>query len=426
MAQRTIDSASLRGEYAPIAWNYFERLVKIASTSDEESESCPSTEGQWEVARVAAGWLEELGFTVKIDENGYVMGRLASNRPEAKVKLGLIAHMDTAPDFNGVGVNPRIVHFDGDVALDEAGEYHLNVEQFPQMERLIGHDLVVTDGTSLLSADDKSGMAAILTVAHLLHRHPEWPHGELRVAFTPDEEIGRGAHRFNVEAFDADFAYTVDGGEAGELEAESFNAAAAVVDFYGRSVHPGSAKGKMINAQWMAHEFLIEVDDGERPEFTENREGFLHLTGSEGDVEHARLRFILRDFEADGLDDRKQRLQKAAAKLAYEYGEDRVKLELKDQYRNMGEVVSKYPFLIKAAEEAYRLAGVEPRLVPIRGGTDGSQLSFMGLPCPNLFTGGGNFHGRFEYLSLPDFYQAIESLLHLVALFSEPDIRERR
>lgn len=411
-------------ELKTYALDYFYRLIRIASTADENSDTCPSSPGQWEVAREAEGILQELGLVTRLDHHGYVFAYLPANVEGSTVKLGLIAHMDTAMDFNGTGIHPRIEVFEDHLPLDAEGQHVLSVADFPQMERLLGHELVVTDGSSLLSADDKAGMAAILSLARYLHDHPEQPHGELRFAFTPDEEIGRGAHRFNVPAFDADVAYTVDGGEAGELEAESFNAAAAEVCFHGRVVHPGTAKGKMVNAQWLAHEYMSLLDNKERPEYTEGREGFLHLTHSSGDVESFRQHWILRDFSREGLEARKKQMDRAVRWMKERYGNEAVEIQLRDQYFNMGEIVAEHPYLIAAAAAAYEAVGVTPKHVPIRGGTDGSQLSYMGLPCPNLFTGGGNFHGRFEYLSIPEYLQCIEMLIELVALFSTDKVKE--
>lgn len=412
-------SDTMRQEIQELAKQYFLELIAVQSTSDEESENCPSTEGQWEVARLAKRRFQELGIEVSVDENGYVFAKLPSNVSHPVPKVGLIAHMDTAPDFNGAAIHPQILPFDGDLALDPEGKIRLSVEQFPSLKRCIGKSLIVTDGSSLLGADDKAGMAAILTLSAILTRHPEWSHGPLRFGMTPDEEIGRGAHRFDVTRFDADVAYTIDGGEVGELEAESFCAAQAVVTCKGNSVHPGSAKDVLINAQWLAFALLQELEGERRPEQSEGRQGFLHLTHSEGDVAEVKLHWILRDFTRQGLEEWKQCLREAVARCNARGSEDRYQVEIRDQYGNMAEVIQQHPQLLEMARKAYADAGVVPLERPIRGGTDGSQLSFKGLPCPNLFTGGGNFHGPYEYLCLEEFYQCVEMLLYLVAHFAQ-------
>lgn len=401
------------------ALTYFLDLIAIPSTADDRCEACPSSEGQWLVARRAAEILKGQGIEPEIDEHGYLMAKIPANCEGVKYKLGFIAHMDTAPDFKGTDIKARIEHFDGKIVLDAEGKYQLDCDQFPQMKSLIGHDLVVTDGRTLLSADDKAGMAAILALVAHLQKHPEIKHGELRIAFTPDEEIGRGAHLFDVAKFDADFAYTVDGGEEGELEAESFNAAGVTLCYHGKSVHPGSAKNKMINAQWLAHEFMSQLDPLARPEHTEGREGFNHLLEMTGDVESVTQRWIIRDFTSEGFAAKKADFERIAENLRTKYGEEAVDLEIKDQYFNMYDIIAQHPFLLELAEKAYHSVGVEPKLLPIRGGTDGSQLSFKGLPCPNLFTGGGNAHGRFEYLSIPEFGKCVEVLIALVEQFAQ-------
>lgn len=402
------------------ALDYFLDYVRYATTSDEESTSWPSTPGQRVLAERLAEDLRALGLEAEVDENGYVMGRLPGNRasgPEA-LRLGFVAHMDTAPDFNGADVRPRLVRYEGrPIPLDEEGQYCLSEALFPALARLRGKTLVVTDGRSLLGADNKAGIAAIMGLLAAFKERPELPHGPICVAFTPDEEVGRGAHRFDVAAFGADVAYTIDGGERGELECENFNAAAAKIRFLGRSVHPGGAKGQKINAALLARDFANQLDDGDTPQATEGYEGFFHLCDMKGSVEEAQLSYIIRDFDEAAFAGRKARLEQIAAQMNARLDRERVFVELKEQYRNMKSVIDRHPYLLALAEEAMREEGVKPLLKPIRGGTDGSQLSFKGLPCPNIYTGGGNFHGRFEYLCVEDFEELVRVLIRLCAKF---------
>ncbi len=405
--------------------DYLVSYLKIDSMSDDTTGTWPSTPGQLDMGRKLVEDFRELGIEAILDENGYVMARLASNLParENGVKLGLIAHVDTSPDMSGRDVKPRLVRYEGGpITLNEAEGIVMDPQTFPNLLKHEGHDLLVTDGTTLLGADDKAGVAAIVSLAAYLKANPELPHGELRFGFTPDEEIGSGAHRFDVEKFDADFAYTLDGGEEGELEYENFNAAGAIVRIKGRNVHPGSAKDKMINAGLLARRFSLFLPETDVPEKTEGKEGFYHLTSWESTVEEAALQYIIRDFDDLSFQARKKAMQDAAGIINDEYGAELVQVEIKDQYYNMKRQIEPYPFLIELARTAMLRAGVEPRETAVRGGTDGSQLSYKGLPCPNLFVGGENFHGRYEFLCVNTFHKAIETLIHLAGLFGEKEV----
>lgn len=405
--------------------DYLVSYLKIDSMSDETSGTWPSTPGQLDMGRRLVADFAMLGIEATLDENGYVTAKLASNQAEKErgVKLGLIAHVDTSPDMSGKDVKPRLLTYEGGtIVLNEEQGIVLDPDTFPNLLPHVGHDLLVTDGTTLLGADDKAGVAAIVSLAAYLKANPELPHGELRFGFTPDEEIGSGAHRFDVDGFDADFAFTMDGGEEGELEYENFNAASAVVKIKGRNVHPGSAKNKMINAGLLARRFSLSFPEGDVPELTEGKEGFYHLTSWQSNVEEATLSYIIRDFDDQSFQARKQAMVDAAAAINQAYGSDLVQVELKDQYFNMKSKIEPYPFLIELARTAMLRAGVQPKETAVRGGTDGSQLSYMGLPCPNLFVGGENFHGRHEFLCVNTYHKAIETLIHLVELFGEKEI----
>ncbi|MDI9497487.1 MAG: peptidase T [Bacillota bacterium] len=413
------------------ALDRFLRYVAIDTQADEEAAAAghfPSSPGQLELGRLLVAELAELGVTAEQDENGYVFASIpARHAYPAAPTLGLIAHLDTATELGGRATGAHIVRYDGTpillnhtaVAADPATPpVHLDAAVFPQLAGLEGHDLVVTDGTTLLGADDKAGIAAILGLVDILARNPGLPHPALAIGFTPDEEIGRGAERFDITAFGADVAYTLDGGAAGELEIENFNAAAARVTVHGRSVHPGSAKDRMRNAILIARRFSLAFDERQTPEHTEDREGFWHLLGISGTVETCTLDYIIRDFDANSFDARKARLQTVARALNDEFGETVVEVALREQYRNMIEHVSRHPELVERARAAMRLAGVEALEQPIRGGTDGAHLSARGLPCPNLFTGAGNAHGRYEYLDIDAFERSQLMLVHLVRLFA--------
>lgn len=398
------------------ALDYFLDYIRFDTRADENSATCPSTVGQMHLARRLKDDLEDLAIAAHVDENGYVMGFLPSNtQTEGKqLVLGLVAHMDTSPDMSGTDVKARIIEYQGgDIVLDEAGSYVMQAKTFPNLKKLIGKRLVVTDGSTLLGADNKAGVAAIMGLLARFKADPTLPHGPIAIAFTPDEEVGRGAHLFDVEKFGADVAYTIDGGEEGELEAENFNAAAATLYFQGRSVHPGSAKDQMVNASLLARDFASLLDDADTPQNSSGYEGFFHLTDMQGQVEEAKLSYIIRDFDEQGFNERKEQLLKLVDQMNADLGEERVRIEIKDQYRNMKEIVAEHPYLIELAKEAMEEVGVKPIIKPIRGGTDGSQLSFKGLPCPNIFTGGDNFHGRYEYLCVDSFEKLGEVLLRL-------------
>ena len=399
----------------------FLEYVKFDTQSDELTNLTPSTPGQMEFAQYLEGKLKELGLkNVSLDENGYLMATLPGNTDEKVPTIGFIAHLDTSPDMSGRHVNPRIVKdYDGnDIVLNAEKEIVLSPTQFPELLHYTGQDLIVTDGNTLLGADDKAGIAEIITAVEYLMAHPEIKHGDIRIAFNPDEEIGLGAHKFDVEKFGADWAYTMDGGEIGELEYENFNAAVAKVTFKGRNVHPGYAKHKMINSLRVATQFAIMLPRWETPEHTEGYEGFYHLIGIEGDVETAVLTYIIRDHDRDRFERRKKEFEHLTRKINKEFP-DCASLELKDQYYNMREKIEPVMHVIEIAEQAMRNADVTPKVVPIRGGTDGAQLSFKGLPCPNIFAGGLNFHGRYEFVPIPSMEKATQVIVEIAKLVAE-------
>jgi tripeptide aminopeptidase len=398
----------------------FTSYVKVDTQSNENSETTPSTEGQLTLANMLVEELKSIGMEeVSIDENGYVMATLPANTDKDVPTIGFLAHVDTATDFTGKNVNPQIVeNFDGNqIILNEEQNIILSPADFPELPQYKGHTLITTDGTTLLGADNKAGIAEIMTAMAYLIKHPEIKHGRIRVAFTPDEEIGRGPHKFNVEAFNATFAYTVDGGPLGELEYESFNAASAKVTFKGKNVHPGTAKGKMVNSAKIAMEFNSKLPAEEAPEHTEGYEGFFHLSSINGDVEETTLHYIIRDFDGDSFQARKDLVQKITNELRLTYGETRVELEMNDQYYNMKDKIEPVKEIVDIAYEAMENLGIKPIVKPIRGGTDGSQLSYMGLPTPNIFTGGENFHGRFEYISVDNMIKSVETIVEIAKLF---------
>ncbi|WP_434121922.1 peptidase T [Salinicoccus roseus] len=390
------------------------RYAKIDTQSDASSESVPSTYKQWDLIRLLEEELKELGMEeVETDENGYLMATLPANAEDAPV-IGFLAHVDTATDFTGKNVNPQVIDYDGgEIVLNEALGVILTPEQFPELEGYSGHTLMTTDGTTLLGADNKAGIAEIVTAMEYLIDHPEVKHGKIRVAFTPDEEIGRGPHHFDVERFGANFAYTVDGGPLGELQYESFNAAAAKVTFIGNSVHPGTAKNKMVNAGRMAAEFITRFDAEDTPEHTEGYEGFFHLININGDVEKTEVNFIIRDFDKSAFEDRKDQIIAHADALKAQYGEDRVILEMNDQYYNMRDRIEPHMEIVEYAKQAMEALDITPVIIPVRGGTDGSQLSYKGLPTPNIFTGGENFHGKFEYISIDNMEKAVQVITEI-------------
>ncbi|MBQ2046172.1 MAG: peptidase T [Muribaculaceae bacterium] len=396
----------------------FLEYVKFDTQSDELTNLTPSTPGQMEFAQYLEGKLKELGLkNVSLDENGYLMATLPGNTDEKVPTIGFIAHLDTSPDMSGRHVNPRIVKdYDGnDIVLNAEKEIVLSPTQFPELLHYTGQDLIVTDGNTLLGADDKAGIAEIITAVEYLMAHPEIKHGDIRIAFNPDEEIGLGAHKFDVEKFGADWAYTMDGGEIGELEYENFNAAVAKVTFIGRNVHPGYAKHKMINSLRVATQFAIMLPRWETPEHTEGYEGFYHMVGIEGDVEKTVLTYIIRDHDRDRFERRKKEFEHLTRKINKEFPEC-ASLELKDQYYNMREKIEPVMHVIEIAEQAMRNADITPKVVPIRGGTDGAQLSFKGLPCPNIFAGGLNFHGRYEFVPIPSMEKAVEVIVEIAKI----------
>jgi tripeptide aminopeptidase len=399
----------------------FLNYVVVETTSDPYSESFPSTKSQLDFGHTLMEEMKELGLTdVAQDEYGYVFGTIPSTIPDYKGKvLGLIAHMDTAPAASGKNVKPRMIkNYDGtEIVLNAEKKIVMTPEDFPSLKEYVGQDLVVTDGLTLLGGDDKAGVAEIMTAAEYLIGHPEIPHGPIRVGFTPDEEVGKGADFFDVKKFGADFAYTVDGGECGELEYENFNAASAFVDFTGLSIHPGSAKNKMVNALLLAMEFQGMMPEAQKPEHTEGREGFIHLDVMEGSVEHASCEYIVRDHDFDLFKEKKEYMQRVADYMNGKYGEGTVSLRMEDSYYNMKQQIEPHYFLIENVLKVYEKLDIEPKIQPIRGGTDGSRLSFMGLPCPNLGTGGHNFHGHFEYVCVQSMEKCVQVLIELVKTF---------
>ncbi len=404
----------------------YERLLKYTrypTASDEASENCPSTPAQTEFAKALVSEMKGLGITDAVmDENSYVYGTIPANIPNWQGKvIGFIAHMDVVDVVPWENIRPRIVenYPGGDILLNEEKQIVLSPSDYPELLNYIGKDLVVTDGTTLLGADDKAGIADILTMAEYFRDHPEVLHGTIKIGFTPDEEIGRGADHFNVPYFGADYAYTVDGGAFGEVEYETFNAASAVVTITGRSIHPGSAKNKMINAARIAAEFDRLLPEAMRPEHTEGREGFFHLTGISGSEEHAELYYILRDHDAEKLEDKKRIVREAAAWLSAKYGNGTADVRIIDSYRNMAEQVLPHRHLIDIAHEEVKALGGTPVSVPVRGGTDGSRLSFMGLPCPNLGTGGHNCHGRFEYACAEEMDLCVQLLVRIAERYGK-------
>lgn len=387
----------------------FLKYVSFDTQSDENSETTPSSPKQMVFAKYLQGELTTLGFEdVDLDEHGYLYATLPANTEKAVPVIGFIAHMDTSPDMSGANVTPRIVSkYDGsDIVLNEADGIILSPRQYPELLKHQGEDLIVTNGHSLLGADDKAGIAEIVSAMVYLKEHPEIKHGKIRVAFNPDEEIGMGAHKFDVQKFGCEFAYTMDGGEVGELEYENFNAASAKVHVKGVNVHPGTAKNKMINSMRVANEFITLMPKSEVPECTEGYEGFYHLIGMKGEVENTTLNYIIRDHDRSIFEQRKQNMLAWAEQLNEKYGKGTVSVELKDQYYNMREKVEPVKHIIDIAFKAMEEAGVTPVIHAIRGGTDGAQLSFKGLPCPNIFAGGMNMHGRFEYVPIQSMEKA--------------------
>lgn len=400
----------------------FLKYVSFDTQSNEETNVTPSTEGQMVFARYLKEELEELGLEeISLDENGYLFATLPANTDKEVPVVGFIAHMDTSPDMSGKNVSPRIVaNYDGgDILLNSAENIVLSTERFPELLDHKGEDLIVTDGTTLLGADDKAGIAEIVSAIVYLKEHPEIKHGKIRIGFNPDEEIGLGAHKFDVEKFGCDWAYTMDGGEVGELEFENFNAASAKVVFKGRNVHPGYAKNKMVNSIRVANQFMSMLPAEETPEHTEGYEGFYHLVGISGEVEQTTVSYIIRDHDRARFEERKKNMEALVGKINAEYGEGTAVLELHDQYYNMREKIEPVMHVIDIAFKAMQEAGVKPAVKAIRGGTDGAQLSFKGLPCPNIFAGGLNFHGRFEFVPIQSMEKAMKVVVKIAQLVAE-------
>ncbi|MDU4953323.1 MULTISPECIES: peptidase T [Clostridium] len=403
----------------------FLKYISYDTKSDDSSGVTPSSKGQLVLADALAEELKSIGLQdVNVDENGYVMGTLPSNTNKDLSTIGFIAHMDTSPDFSGKNVKPQIIeNYDGnDIVLNKELNIVMSTKEFPELSLYKGHKLITTDGTTLLGADDKAGIAEIITAIEYLTNHPEIEHGTIKIAFTPDEEIGQGADHFNVEKFGAKYAYTVDGGREGELEYENFNAAGAKVEIKGKNVHPGTAKGKMVNSQLIAAELLAMMPKEETPEHTEEYEGFYLLSNITGSVENTTMKFIIRDFFNDSFEARKNNMSKWCDEINKKYGEGTCILDMKDQYYNMKEKVEPVKFIVDIAFEAMKKSDVVPTIVPIRGGTDGARLSFMGLPTPNIFTGGENFHGKYEYISTQAMEKAVQVILNIVNLYVEKSL----
>jgi tripeptide aminopeptidase len=396
----------------------FLRYVQYDTKADEASDTCPSSASQMILAKDLAKELQEIGLKeVSLDENGYIMATLPSNIDRDVPVVGFIAHMDTSPDMTGADVKPQLVKYEGgDIVLNSEENVILSPKDFPELEEYVGKTLITTDGTTLLGADNKAGIAEIITAMEHLIQHPEIPHGTIKVGFTPDEEIGRGADKFDVKKFGASFAYTVDGGPIGELEYENFNAAGAKITIYGRNVHPGSAKNKMKNATLIGAELAGMLPSNETPGHTEGYEGFYHLNSIEGNVEQTRMNYIIREFDKKKFEERKAVITKVVDELNAKYGAGTVVLELKDQYYNMKEKIDEVKHVVEIAHKAMEEVNVEPVIVPIRGGTDGARLSYMGLPTPNIFTGGHNYHGRYEYIPTFSMEKAVEVVVKIAEL----------
>lgn len=403
----------------------FLSYVKIDTQSDESSKSCPSSEKQWDLARKLVNELKEIGLEeISIDDHAYIMATLPTNINKKVPVIGFISHMDTSPDMSGSNVNPQIVkNYNGaDIELNKELNMILSPKDFPELLLYKDQDIITTDGTTLLGADDKAGIAEIMTAMEYLIKNPHIKHGKVRIGFTVDEEIGRGADKFDVKKFGADVAYTLDGGRIGELEYENFNAALATVKIQGRNVHPGTAKNQMINAILLGMEFNAMLPVDQRPEYTMDYEGFFHLIDYNGQVEHTTFRYIIRDHDLDKFQDKKKLIQDCAEFMNLKYGDGRVSLELVDQYFNMREKVEPVKYIVDIAEEAMNAVSVEPIKKPIRGGTDGSKLSYMGLPCPNIFAGGHNFHGKYEYVPIQSMEKSVEVIVKIAELFALKDL----
>ncbi len=397
----------------------FISYVTIDTESDPASQTTPSTKKQWDLANKLVEELKAIGLSeVTIDENAYIMATLPSNIDQEVPTIGFISHFDTSPDFTGADVKPQIVeNYDGkDIVLNEAENIVLSPDYFEDLQQYKGQTLITTDGTTLLGADDKAGITEIVTAMEYLIQHPEIKHGKIRIGFTPDEEIGRGAHKFDVSKFGADWAYTMDGSQIGELEYENFNAAGAVVTVKGKIVHPGYAKGKMINSMYIAQDYIYALPKQETPEHTSGREGFYHLHTIKGDVEETKLYYIIRDHDKEKFEERKAFMLQTAQTINSKYNNEPITVDINDQYYNMREKVEPVMHIVDIAEEAMKSLDITPLIKPIRGGTDGSQLSFKGLPCPNIFAGGHNFHGRYEYVPVESMIKAVEVIVRIAEL----------
>ena len=399
----------------------FLRYVSVDTQSNEEAASQPSTEKQWDLLKMLCKELNDMGVEASLDEYGYVMGTIPSNINKEVPAVGFIAHVDTAPDASGKDVKPQIIkNYDGsDIALKGVQGLYLKPSEFPELLHFIGQTLITTDGTTLLGADDKAGVAEIMNAAQWIMEHPDFKHGTIKIGFTPDEEIGRGVVKFDVKRFGADYAYTMDGGEIGELEFENFNAASAKIHIQGRNVHPGSAKGKMKNAILIGQELNSLLPIEQRPEYTEGYEGFFHIISFKGAVEEADFAYIIRDHDAVKFDRKKEVIRECVDFINRKYGEGTAVLDLRDQYRNMREQVEPHYHIIEKAVKAMEMEGIKPKIQPIRGGTDGANLSYMGLPCPNIFAGGLNFHGKMEFVPLESIEAASKVILNIIGLFAE-------
>lgn len=411
-----MENIQLDGIWREKLLNRFITYIKIFSTSDAESETTPSTERQWDIANYLYKELQDLGLEdVSIDEKGYVFGFIPSNKEEEVPQVGFIAHYDSSPDFNGENVNPQIwENYDGeDLLLNKETGFTLSSTKFESLKKYIGQTIITTDGTTLLSADDKAGVAEIVTAAEFLLANPQIKHGRISIGFNPDEEIGRGAHHFDVEKFGAEWAYTMDGGEIGELEYENFNAAGAVVKIHGLSVHPGYSFEKMLNAGLVASEFINSLPANETPATTKGFDGFFHLTDFEGDVSEAKLQYIIRDHDDQKFEDRKKLIAEKVEEINKKYGEKTAEIEIKQQYLNMKKQFEGKMHIVDIAEQAMKDSGIEPKIKAIRGGTDGAQLSYMGLPCPNIFAGGHNFHGPYEFVPLESMLAAVKVIANI-------------
>ncbi len=402
----------------------FLRYVAVDTQSDPESEAQPSSARQFELLKMLCKELQDMGVEATLDEYGYVMGSIPSNCGDKVPAVGFIAHVDTSPDASGTGIKPQIIKdYDGtDILLNPDTGLALKTADFPELKDYAGQTIITTDGTTLLGADDKAGVAEIMDAVQYIMAHPEFRHGPVKIGFTPDEEIGRGVAKFDVARFGARYAYTMDGGAIGELEYENFNAASATVHIQGRNIHPGYAKGKMLNAILIGMELNALLPVGQRPEFTEGYEGFMHIVNFSGTVEEASFSYIIRDHDMQLFDDKKEMLKKCADFINMKYGEGVATVEIKHQYYNMKKEVEPHYHIIEKAVKAMEMEGITPRIQPIRGGTDGANLSFMGLPCPNIFAGGHNFHGKLEYVPLESMEKAGRVILNIIGLFAEENL----